>query len=191
MPGELTTAELLGEETAPIGRPAPGAPFDVVFLDRDGTLNVHRPGYIADPAALELLPGAAEAVRRCNAAGCAVVLVTNQRGMATGQLSRAQLLAVHRALAERLGAAGAHLDAIQVCPHQTGTCDCRKPLPGLLLRAFARAGWARPARCVLIGDQPGDLEAAAAAGVPSYRVGPEVPLLDVVRHIVSGSQRTV
>ncbi|WP_265446747.1 D-glycero-alpha-D-manno-heptose-1,7-bisphosphate 7-phosphatase [Flexivirga meconopsidis] len=187
----MTDAELLGEAATPIERPAAGAPFDIVFLDRDGTLNVHRPGYIADPAELVLLPGAAGAVRRCNEAGCVVVLVTNQRGMATGELSREQLLAVHRRLVEELAAAGAHLDAIQVCPHQADSCDCRKPRPGLLLRALDRAGWADPARCVLVGDQPSDLQAAAAAGVPSYRVGRERSVLEVVTELVSGTHASV
>ncbi|WP_446663504.1 HAD-IIIA family hydrolase [Flexivirga sp. B27] len=177
----LTDAELLGEERSPIPRPpcpgrpprpagSAGAPYDLILLDRDGTLNVHRPGYVADPADLELLPGAAGAVAAANRAGCAVVLVTNQRGMATGALSREELLAVHRTLIAQLAREGATLDGIQVCPHDRGTCDCRKPRGGLIREALRRAGWAAPDRCVMVGDQPSDLAAAATAGVSARGV---------------------
>lgn len=167
----LTDAELLGENRMPIPRPSAVAPYDLLLLDRDGTLNVHRPGYIDAPQGLVLLPGAAQAVATANRAGCAVVLVTNQRGIATGRLTRAQLREVQRALVDELGRVGAWLDAIQLCPHAEGTCDCRKPRAGLVREALRRAPWASPARCVLIGDQPGDVRAATAAGVGAVRVG--------------------
>lgn len=178
----LSDDELLGECRAPIRRPAgaDGSPYDLVLLDRDGTLNVHRPGYIADPVDLQLLPGAAAAVAAANRAGCAVVLVTNQRGMATGALTRGRLLRVHRALLTGLATAGATLDAIQVCPHEKATCDCRKPSGGLVREALRRAPWAAPERCVLLGDQPGDLAAASAAGVNAFRVGGAGASLQVV-----------
>lgn len=168
----LTEAELLGEERTPIARPAGagGSPYDLVLLDRDGTLNVHRPGYVADPDGLVLLPGAADAVRALNDAAIAVVLVTNQQGLAIGELTRPQLLSVHRRLVEELAARGAHLDGIQVCPHAEGTCGCRKPRGGLVREALRRAAWADPSRCVLIGDQPSDVAAAQAAGVAATRL---------------------
>lgn len=168
----MTDSELLGECRAPIRRPrGAGAPYDLVLLDRDGTLNVHRPGYVSDPANLVLLPGAAQAVAALNGAGCAVVLVTNQRGMATGELTRSQLLAVHRSLVAQLADAGAQVDAIQVCPHEKNTCDCRKPRGGLVREALRRAPWAVPERCLLLGDRRSDLEAASAAGVSAVGVG--------------------
>jgi histidinol-phosphate phosphatase family domain/HAD-superfamily hydrolase, subfamily IIIA len=178
----LDDAELLGECRAPIPRPSgPGrAPYDLVLLDRDGTLNVHRPGYVSDPADLLLLPGAAQAVAELNGAGCAVVLVTNQRGMATGDLTRQQLLDVHRSLIAQLADAGARLDAIQVCPHERSTCDCRKPRAGLVREALRRSPWATPERCVLLGDQGSDLAAATTAGVTGVRAGGAGPSLQVV-----------
>lgn len=182
----LSEAELLGEDRTPIARPAGagGSPYDLVLLDRDGTLNVHRPGYVADPDDLVLLPGAADAVRECNAAGAVVVLITNQRGLAIGELTRAQLLAVHRRLVAELAACGAHLDGVQVCPHAEATCGCRKPRTGLLREAFRRAPWADPARCVLIGDQASDVAAAEAAGVAPVRLNaPESALDAVVRRL--------
>lgn len=178
----MNDAELLGECRAPIDRPrgSEQAPYDLVLLDRDGTLNVHRPGYVSDPAELVLLPGAAQAVAALNNAGCSVVLITNQRGMATGELTRSQLVDVHRSLVAQLGAAGARLDAIQVCPHERNTCDCRKPRGGLVREALRRASWASPDRCLLLGDQPSDLDAAAAAGVTAAGVGGAEPSLRVV-----------
>lgn len=178
----LTDAELLGECRTPIARP-PGAscaPYDLVLLDRDGTLNVQRPGYVSDPDDLVLLPGALGAVRACNRAGCAVVLITNQRGLATGRLTRARLLAVHRRLLEELAGYGAHLDAIQVCPHEKGMCGCRKPATGLIREALRRAAWARADRVVLAGDQDSDVQAAAAAGIQPALVRAPGPGLDAV-----------
>ena len=178
----FSDAELLGENRAAIARPSGTgrAPYDLVLLDRDGTINVHRPGYVSDPADLVLLPGAARAVAALNRAGCAVVLVTNQRGMATGHLTRQQLLDVHRSLVAQLADAGARLDAIQLCPHERDTCDCRKPRGGLVREALRRAPWAAPDRCVLIGDQRTDLAAATCAGVTAVRVGGAGPSLQVV-----------
>lgn len=168
----LSDDELLGRGTDPIAPAGPDAPYDMVFLDRDGTLNERRPGYVDRPADLVMLPDAVAAVRALNDSGARVVLVTNQRGIATGALREADLLGVQRTLVGKLADGGAHLDAVQLCPHGAGTCDCRKPAPGLLTAAFARAAWADPARCVLFGDQESDRAAAAAAGVRAVLVGP-------------------
>lgn len=166
----LTDDELLGRGTDPIAAAGPHAPYDLVFLDRDGTLNVHRPGYVDRPADLILLPGAAAAVRAINDSGARVVLVTNQRGVARGVLQETDLLSVQRELVRQLAVGGAHLDAVQVCPHEAGTCDCRKPASGLLALALARAPWADPARCVLFGDQDSDVRAAEGAQIRGVRL---------------------
>lgn len=191
---QLSDAELLGECRTPISRPAgsAGAPYDVLLLDRDGTLNVHRPGYVSEPEDLVLLPGAGPAVAVANRAGCAVVLITNQRGMATGELTRSQLLRVHRSLLAQLADAGARLDAVQVCPHENGTCDCRKPRGGLVREALRRAPWATADRCVLVGDQAGDLGAASAAGVSATGVdGAKASLQVVVEKLIRGNASRV
>jgi D-glycero-D-manno-heptose 1,7-bisphosphate phosphatase len=113
-----------------------------VFLDRDGTI-IEDAGYIADPAAVRLLPGAAPAIARLNRAGMPSVVVTNQSGIARGLLDEAAYASTARRLDELLAAAGARLDAHYHCPHHpdlTGACECRKP--GLLLyrRAAAEHG---------------------------------------------------
>jgi histidinol-phosphate phosphatase family protein len=115
------------------------SPRPAVFLDRDGTL-IADTGYIADPTVVRLLPGAGEAVARLNRSGLAVVVVTNQSGIARGLLDEAAYAAVARRLEGLLSAAGARLDGAYHCPHHpdfTGPCDCRKPGPLLYQRAAA------------------------------------------------------
>lgn len=137
----------------------------LVLLDRDGTLN-RKPAdgsYITAVEQLRLLPGAAQAVRRLNAADVGVAVVTNQRGVALGRLTAAELDRVHAALRARLAASGARLDAIYHCPHERGTCRCRKPHPGMLERAGRDFGI--PMRCAaMIGDDDSDVEAGRRAG---------------------------
>jgi D-glycero-D-manno-heptose 1,7-bisphosphate phosphatase len=138
-----------------------------VFLDRDGTLNVKPPEgeYVESPEALELLPGAAAAVRALNRAGLWTALVTNQRGVALGRMSLADVEAVHARLRELLHLEDAHLDAIYTCPHQVGTCDCRKPQPGMLLRAQREHPNLDFADAAIIGDSLGDVEAGKQLGL--------------------------
>lgn len=154
---------------------ASDAPWDIVFLDRDGTLNERLPGYVDDPERLILLPGAAEAVARLNRSGCRVVIVTNQRGLSTGALSWPQWEAVTRRLTELLAEAGARVDHIEVCPHETGTCDCRKPATGLFLSALAAAPWARAERCAMVGDMPSDITPAQQLGMRTLLLGTDAP----------------
>jgi D-glycero-D-manno-heptose 1,7-bisphosphate phosphatase len=140
------------------GRPA-------VFLDRDGTLIEDR-HYLRDPTGVQLLPGAAEAVRRLNAAGRVVVVVTNQSGIARGLLTEADYAATSRRLAELLAAGGAQLDAQYHCPHHpdlSGACECRKPGTLLYRRAAADFGLDL-GRSWWIGDRLRDVAAAGALG---------------------------
>jgi D-glycero-D-manno-heptose 1,7-bisphosphate phosphatase len=137
----------------------------LVLLDRDGTLNRKAPEgeYVTDPAGLEVLPGAADAVRRLNEAGIPVAVVTNQRCVALGLVSEAMLERIHARLQDQLAAAGAHVDAFYHCPHPAGACDCRKPEPGLLAAAAADFGVA-PRDTVIVGDADSDVEAGRRFG---------------------------
>lgn len=159
--------------------PAEGdAPWDIVFLDRDGTINERRvDGYVDDPSALVLLPGAADAVARLNRAGCRVVIVTNQRGLATGSLTWDQWSGVMDRFESLLADAGAHVDRVEMCPHQVGTCSCRKPATGLFLAALDAAPWARAERCAMVGDMPTDVTPAHALGMRAIQLGVESPSL--------------
>ena len=108
-----------------------------VFLDRDGTL-IREKEYLADPAGVILLEGVPEALRRLREAGFALVVVTNQSGIARGLYSLADYHAVARRLDEVLDREGVLPDATYFCPHHpeiTGPCNCRKPLTGMYLQA--------------------------------------------------------
>ena len=110
-----------------------------VFLDRDGTL-IREKEYLADPAGVILLEGVPEALRRLREAGFALVVVTNQSGIARGLYSLADYHAVARRLDEVLAREGVLPDATYFCPHHpefTGPCNCRKPLTGMYLQAAA------------------------------------------------------
>lgn len=136
-----------------------------VFLDRDGTLNVKAPEgeYITSPADLVLLPGAAHAVAQLNAAGLRTILVTNQRWLSSPASDPGRYAAIQARLAELLAAEGAWLDASFHCPHPAGSCDCRKPGNGMLLRA-AREHRLDLARAVIVGDTEDDMVAGRLAG---------------------------
>jgi D-glycero-D-manno-heptose 1,7-bisphosphate phosphatase len=145
-----------------------------VFLDRDGTLNVKAAegDYVKGPDEFEMLPGAARAVAALSRAGLRLVLVTNQRGIARGLMTAADVDAVHDALVRELAAAGARLDAIYVCPHEDGECDCRKPGIGLFLRAREADPGIDFAHSVMVGDSASDVQAGRAAGMPTVGLGP-------------------
>ncbi len=138
-----------------------------VFLDRDGTLNVKPPDgeYIERPEALELLPGAAKAVRMLNRAGLWTGVATNQRGIALGRMTIEGLDAVHEHLRDLLRQEGAFVDAIYACPHQIGECECRKPHPGLLLKAQSEHPALDFARAAIVGDSPSDMQAGRRLGL--------------------------
>jgi D-glycero-D-manno-heptose 1,7-bisphosphate phosphatase len=150
-----------------------------VFLDRDGTINAKAAvgQYITSPADLVLLPGAAKAVAMLNAAGLRTILVTNQRWLSEQSADPGRYASVHSRLEQLLGFEGAWLDAAYYCPHASGTCDCRKPRPGMLRRA-ARQHSFDLAGAVIVGDSNTDVLAGRAAGTAtillrasSYEVG--------------------
>lgn len=141
-----------------------------VFLDRDDTL-IEDPGYLADPAGVHLLPGAAHAVKALAAGGYKIVVVTNQSGIARGLLSEETLQAIHDELRRQLAEHGAALDAIYYCPfHPEGVVeryavesDLRKPRPGMLLQAAREMDLDLKA-CWMVGDSYRDVEAGQRAG---------------------------
>jgi histidinol-phosphate phosphatase family protein len=135
------------------------------FLDRDGTI-IRDANYIGDPRDVELLPGAAAAIRRLNKANVAVIVVTNQSGIARKLLTPADYEAVRSRLDELLAFEGARITATFMCPHHpdvTGECDCRKPKLGMYRAAIAAYG-IDPTRSVFIGDRHRDVVAASALG---------------------------
>ncbi len=149
-------------------RPSPPA---AILFDRDGTLVTDVP-YNRDPDAVRPMPGAAAALARVRRAGVRTGIVTNQSGVARGLVTPAELAAVNRRVEELLGP----FDVWEICPHgEADGCPCRKPRPGLILRAARRLGVA--ARdCVVIGDIGRDIEAAARAGARGILVPTPVTL---------------
>lgn len=162
-------------ETRAVSAPQRDRPIRWVFLDRDGTLNVKPPDgeYIERPEALELLPGAAEAVRMLNHAGVWTGVVTNQRGVALGRMSAEDLEVVHERLRHLLRLEGAFVDAIYVCPHEIAVCDCRKPQPGLLLKAQSENPALDFARAAIVGDSPSDAQAGRRLGLTTVLIAAE------------------
>lgn len=147
-----------------------------VFLDRDGTINLDK-GYFFRPEEFEFEEGAVEAIRRLNQAGYKVFVISNQAGIALGHFTEAQVDALHTWLQTELAKYEAHIDAFYYCPHHAKLgigeykteCECRKPAPGLLLRAAAE--WnVDLAQSFMVGDHNSDVEAGRAAGVQSIFV---------------------
>lgn len=146
-----------------------------VFLDRDGTL-VRDTGYPHRPEDYALLPGAVEGARALAGAGYALAIVTNQSGLGRGRFGPGEFARFQALLAADLAAAGVSLAATLVCPHAPDhACACRKPAPGLLLRARDELG-ADLAASWMVGDGERDLEAARRAGCRgAVRVGVAEP----------------
>ena len=133
-----------------------------VFLDKDGTLIENVP-YNVDPALVQLAPGAPQALARLSMAGFRLIVVSNQSGIGDGRFAAAALLAVERRIQALLAPAAA-IDAFYYCPHsRSAGCGCRKPSPGLLLRAAAEHG-IDLGRSWLVGDILDDVEAGRRAG---------------------------
>jgi len=142
----------------------------LVLLDRDGVLNEDLAESVRRPQDLVLIPGAAAAVARLNEAGIKVAVVTNQSVVGRGLVDPASLDEIHRALADGLAAAGAHIDAIFCCTNAPNRPSLRrKPAPGMLLEALDRFG-ATSETTPMIGDSLRDLQAAGRAGCPRILV---------------------
>jgi D-glycero-D-manno-heptose 1,7-bisphosphate phosphatase len=147
-----------------------------VFIDRDGTLS-EEVGYVNHPTRFRLFPYAAEALKLLHERGWLAIVITNQAGVARGYFSETMVQTVHELLISQLKAAGAGIDAIYYCAHHPSIgdapyrfeCDCRKPKPGLIIRAAhdfdidLEDSW-------MIGDRFSDVELARNAGVKSVLV---------------------
>ena len=152
-----------------------------VFLDRDGTINKYV-GFLRDIDDFELLPGVAEAVKLINASGYLAIVVTNQPVIARGEVTVPQLQEIHNKMETLLGAEGAYLDAIYYCPHHPHkgyegevpelkiNCDCRKPKPGMLLKA-AKDFNIDLSQSWMVGDGENDIKAGKAAGCRTALIG--------------------
>lgn len=154
-----------------------------IFLDRDGTINEYV-GFLTDIKEFRLLDGVAEAIRKINASGYLAIVVTNQPIIARGEVSFTELQEIHNKMETLLGAEGAYIDAIYFCPHHPDkgfegerveykiSCDCRKPKPGMLLKA-AEDFNIDLSRSWTVGDGKNDVEAGKNAGCKTVLIGTE------------------
>lgn len=147
-----------------------------VFIDRDGTINIEK-DYLIEPEEFEFIAGVPQALKRLQDAGFLLVVVTNQSGVARGYFGLQEVERLHTHMRRLLAAYGVHIDRIEVCPHHptagdgefTQECDCRKGLPGMLLRA-AKELRVDFTRSFMVGDKVADVEAGLAAGCSAYLV---------------------
>jgi len=147
-----------------------------VFMDRDGTI-IEEVGYLDRPERVELFPWTIDAVRVLNRAGVAIVLVSNQSGVARGFFTEDVVDAVHQRMADLLAEGGARIDAYYYCPHHPDgkvpgfaqKCECRKPGRGLVDRAVQELG-IDPARSFVVGDRWLDVALGHAVGAQSVLV---------------------
>jgi len=165
VPGDLARAAT--DVPAHLRRPA-------LFLDRDGVCNRDH-GWVGTQDRFEWMPGALDAMRLAHQRGCHVFLVTNQSGVARGLYTEADVQSLHRWMLDTVLQAGGTLDDVRYCPYHPGAVvpayrqahPWRKPEPGMVLDLI-RAWDLDPARCALVGDQPTDVQAAEAAGIPGH-----------------------
>jgi D-glycero-D-manno-heptose 1,7-bisphosphate phosphatase len=147
-----------------------------VFLDRDGTIN-EEVGYLDSLEQLSIFPAAIEAVRMMNEAGMKVVVVTNQSGVARGFFEEEFVQTVHEQIQKAFMKEGAFIDRFYYCPHHPTegigpyriSCDCRKPAPGMLIRASEELGIDLPSSYV-VGDMAKDVELANTVGATGILV---------------------
>lgn len=154
-----------------------------IFLDRDGTINKYV-GFLRDINDFALIDGVAEAIKAINTSGYLAVIVTNQPVIARGEVTYEELNEIHNKMETLLGNQGAYLDAIYYCPHHPDSgfdgevkelkfdCDCRKPKPGLLLKAAEELN-IDLSKSWMIGDSKNDIMAGKNAGCKTALIGNE------------------
>ena len=158
-----------------------------IFFDRDGVLN-EEVGYLWEIEKFKWIDGAREAVKFCNERKILTVVVTNQGGIARGLYTAADVENLHGFMQKSLAEIGAHLDGFYFCPHHpegvvekfSVVCDCRKPKPGLILRACEDFK-IDPAQAILFGDTDRDILAARAAGLRAGIFFTEGNLLEAIK----------
>ena len=168
--------------------------FPAVFLDRDGTL-IKDLNYAADHEQVVLLPGAAEALRTMQELGFKLIVISNQSGVGRGMISPEEAAAVHSKFVRLMRQSGVALDGVYYCPHAPSAgCDCRKPLPGLVLLAAKEHG-IDLTRSLFVGDKQTDVETGANAGMRSLLLASRgtdgaPDWNEVLRHLARASGRT-
>lgn len=144
--------------------------YKTVFLDRDGLLNQQAPehDYIKSWDEFHFLPGVPEAICKLNEAGYLVLVVTNQRGVARSMMRMEDVDAIHEQMRRELATRGAAIQKVYVCPHEVGTCTCRKPDIGLFLQAEQEFRIDKE-NSWIVGDSDSDVEAGRRYGIRAIK----------------------
>ena len=143
-----------------------------IFLDRDGVINRNPPnkGYVKKWAEFDFIPNAQKAIRDLTESGYRIIVITNQAGIGRGFYSEDDLADIHSRMIAEIEKTGGTIDAVYYCPHHPEAgCECRKPKPGMLIRA-AREHNIDLSTAYFIGDFPTDIEAGQRAGVTTFLV---------------------
>ncbi|MGQ9889303.1 MAG: D-glycero-beta-D-manno-heptose 1,7-bisphosphate 7-phosphatase [Aggregatilineales bacterium] len=152
------------------GRALPVVPSGAVFLDRDGVINRNRDDHVKRWAEFTFMPNVLESIRLLTATGLPVFVVTNQAVIARGLASEADIVEIHARMTAAIAEAGGHITRVYYCPHDArDNCDCRKPKPGMLLRAQREYG-VDLTRSFMVGDAWTDVEAGLSVGARSILV---------------------
>ncbi len=162
------------------------APKKVVFLDRDGTMNVRPPQacYIEKPEDFIWLSGARQAIKELKDSGYQIVLISNQPGIARGRLTEETLTQIHAKMQQELAETGAGIDYIYYCPHDWDEgCLCRKPKPGMFYQAQKDLSLDLT-ECWMLGDDERDMHAGGDAGCRCMYITEQHPLIEAVHTIL-------
>lgn len=157
----------------------------VIFLDRDGVINKRPPRgeYVRNWQEFEFLPGAVEALKLISQKGYRIYLITNQAGVGRGMMSEQDLKIIHQKLKGELEKNGVRISGIYYCPHEMNeNCQCRKPKPGLLLRAAEERNLDLK-DAIFIGDDERDCQMGKAVGCKTILVTPEKNLLEIINSL--------
>ena len=146
--------------------------YDTLLLDRDGVINVLRPGdYVKSIDEFEWRPGVKEALRDSAAKFRRIFVVTNQRGVGKGVMSREALDGIHAWMTEEIAAAGGRIDGVYVCTAVSDKDPCRKPNRGLFDQILSDHPEVDPSRTIMVGDSPSDQQFAANCGIAFRMIG--------------------
>jgi D-glycero-D-manno-heptose 1,7-bisphosphate phosphatase len=137
---------------------------NVVYLDRDGTINHDSPDYIKSRSEFKFIPGSIEAIRLLTLGGFTSIVITNQSALARRFISLGELDLIHSMMKDAIVSGGGMITDIFFCPHMPNDgCECRKPAPGLLLQAQRKYN-IDLSKSIMVGDSAKDIECARNAG---------------------------
>ena len=156
-----------------------------IFIDRDGVINYNRNDYVKSWDEFKFIPGAKEAIKKINDSKVLLIIITNQSPIGRGIFTPDTLHKIHTRMLDEISKKGGHIDAIYYCPHHPDdNCDCRKPKPGLILRAThdfnidLSHSW-------MIGDSDSDLVAGRTVGCNVIMVTEKKSLLHIIKQILN------